>query len=167
MKSKTKWIAIRTPAGELEPVTEVDPKDLEYLKVMAGLQGLTLEEWLLTVLRVSAQRDEGKKPGITVEESMDGNWIELPVSEDLLEILRRQYHLHDSEETFGGFVSWYISFVAYPVHVLLTYQLQGKGLDPEETVDALAEESRIRGNLFFDEEDKMVFMEQHDYEVMK
>ena len=74
----SKWIAVRTPHGELVSVEEIR-EDHEILAAEAGLQGLSLADWLLTIHEASADHEE-EEGGDLNDRAADrmGNWIEIP-----------------------------------------------------------------------------------------
>lgn len=159
------WVALRNPQGELALCLQVDTDEIEMMAIQAGLQGLSLEEWMLTVLQASL--DENPEERVTAEELMD-EWIELSIDPATWEALKaHSRYWNDDDNEFAQHACCMLFATTYPGLVMLTHRLAGKGLSPRGVAAALLEEFHRRMATECRLVDKMEEMEEHDFALCR
>ena len=160
---KQTWLALRRPDGDLEPLVQMETQYLTHLAIEAGLLGLSLEEWLVAILRAAIETEPPSPT--TPEEFMGPQRIELSIPEDLLEDLKRQqWRWWDHIVNLGESLTNWLYFVAWPGHVLSTARLQGKRRTPEQVARALIEDQLAKMELPLGDEDLLEAKERKAFE---
>lgn len=159
------WVALRNPQGELALCLQVNTDEIEMLTIQAGLQGLSLEEWMLTVLQASL--DENPEERVTAEELME-EWIELSIDQTTWEALKgHSRYWNDDDNEFAQHTLCQLLATTYPGLVMLTHRLAGKGLSPQAIAAALLEEFHRRMATDCRQVDKMEEIEAHDFALCR
>ena len=145
------WVALRSPAGELEPLEDLTASDLPLWRILAALQGVSLRDYLLLALRTLAADDERQQPGRTAEALM-GQWIEVPADAALWDLLRRRRFLGGALDTLGEVAALLLHPISYAApgavgHVALW---AAEGIAPAEGIRRLNERFMQAGELPFD-----------------
>lgn len=159
---ETFWLAARTPQGELEPLAEMGSDEVICLALEASLQGLTVQEWLLTVLRISIKKDQAEYWPATTPEQKMGRWIEIPFSREDWNLLRHSCWGY-MDSNLEEFVSCLLGFVAWPGQALQAERLSRRRLPPEEMALALIAHSSAQMELPFPGEDRVKEQERQRF----
>ncbi len=147
------WIATRNQHGELIPLDQLDDEALTCLAIEAGLQGMSLAEWMVEVLRVSLDREERLADKEPKRDGYGEPCVELDIEPELMEKLTRYYWTHVDYASPGDALGCMLYYVGAPWHVSLAERL--RGTCPKKVAGALIDESHRHGEIDFRQMDRM------------
>ena len=144
------WISARDDRGGLMPMDDLPDETLTCLAIVAGLQGLSLREWIEKALRVALAREDAKATA-TEPPSRPGAGepsIEVQLDEQMMGQLLRHFWSWPAYKSPGEALGRLLSYMARPSHIDIAWQLRGEC--PEVVAGALIDESDRHGETDWD-----------------